>query len=144
MILPQTVDQFCLWFSCLLRLASSCPSAGRCSRCRSPQSFLGSHSGSVAVYCPTSTGREGGIVDSIWLLFGWLPSLLYALALYGLRRCFFSCIVATHCPAPPNNARDRVKTQSISRKSHKCFCKCLMNSTQTPSFREFPHSLARC
>ena len=32
--------------------------------------------------------REGGMLDSIWLIFGWIPSLLYAVSLYASRSLF--------------------------------------------------------
>ena len=89
MISPQSVDQFCLWFSVLAPACVVLPF--RRALFTVP----------LAAVIPWVTlwvcgrllsdldpEREGGIVDSIWLLFGWLPSLLYALALYGLRRLF--------------------------------------------------------
>ena len=32
--------------------------------------------------------REGGMLDAIWFLAGWIPSLLYTASLYALRRLF--------------------------------------------------------
>ena len=89
MISPQTVDQFCLWFSVLAPACVVLPF--RRALLTVP---LGAVSPWVTLWvcghllADLDPEREGGIGDSIWLLFGWLPSLLYALALYGLRRLF--------------------------------------------------------
>ncbi len=90
MISPQLVDQFCLWFAALAPACVVLPF--RRALFTIP---LGAAIPWITLYVGgyllsvLDPERDGVVVDTLWILFGWLPSLLYAFALYGLRRLFF-------------------------------------------------------
>jgi hypothetical protein len=42
--------------------------------------------------------RDAGILDGIWLLFGWLGGLMYCLPIYAVKRIVISLWRAAHGP----------------------------------------------
>ena len=89
MISPHDVDQFCCLFSLI---------APACVVLTFRRALLTVPIGAIIPWitlwvcgrllADLDPERRGGFIDNVWLLFGWLPSLLYASCLYGLRRLF--------------------------------------------------------
>ncbi len=99
-VAAHVIDQFCYWSSLLLPAVLL---LGRRSACRSWLIvLLAACITWFAIYIagpwisaidPLHSGR---ITDTLWLAFGWLPSLGYALALHGAN-CLIRCGKVPSC-----------------------------------------------